>query len=354
MFINELGMKEVTEKEAIELGIDLSMVSICKKLRGLAKLDRLRLDETEHRSKLNTHLFDYIRYCGMEPLEWIKDYLSNLQPYMLERRKNQEKEKSFICVIDNLYRVSVYIKVDNIFGEEAIISFHEDNIRGIAKTNIKVNKRELVPVFADTYGSINLENGNVSVKIFVQRGMKVLPLSIIGFKCKDVFIVYEEEITREILEYCNLYIRDLYTSNLNLDFDSVDVFTMLQQLSFTSYGIDTLSSISLLIDSLVVQKDSISRQVADFALFTFAQSLKITNEHKEELLNLLQKRYKISSIKDINIILSRVSDALGCGQFNKEEYLKDYLDILPYASVAACKTKEDCDALLKRLGLKIP
>lgn len=46
---------------------------------------------------------------------------------MIERRKDQEKQASFICVVDNMYRISVYIKADNSFGDEMIISFHEDN-----------------------------------------------------------------------------------------------------------------------------------------------------------------------------------------------------------------------------------
>lgn len=96
--------------------------------------------------------------------------------------------------------------------------------------------------------------------------MKTLPIDVIGFKCKDVFIVRKGDIDRQFLDYCNQYIRDLYTSNLKLDFDQVDVFSMLQQISFTSYGRDTFSSISLLIDSIAIQQDSISKQTADFAL----------------------------------------------------------------------------------------
>ena len=61
---NELGMREISEEEARKIGIYLSMVGICKKLRKLAKLDRLQLDETTHRSQLNLHLFKYIKYCG--------------------------------------------------------------------------------------------------------------------------------------------------------------------------------------------------------------------------------------------------------------------------------------------------
>ena len=334
---NELGMREISEEEARKIGIDLSMVGICKKLRKLAKLDRLQLDETTHRSQLNLHLFKYIKYCGMSPLDYVKEYLSNLQPYMIERRKDQEKQSSFVCVVDNMYRISVYIKADNAFGEEMIISFHEDNIRGVAKTNslVKNNAERLVPVIADSYGSINLETGNVSVKLFVQRGMKVLPLDVIGFKCRDIFVVREGDISRQILDYCNQYIRDLYTSNLQLDFDQIEVFSMLQQISFTSYGRDTFSSISLLIDSIAVQTDSISRQTADFALVTFTQSLKLTGEQKEELINLLDEKYLVSDIKSIDEILYRVKsslleDGVTQDQFKELSVLEDDGETMPH------------------------
>lgn len=44
--------------------------------------------------------------------------------------------------------------------------------------------------------------------------------------------------------------------------------------------------------------------------------------------------------------------SMNVDKFDSREYLKDYLLILPEASVSACVTKEDCDALLARLGLK--
>lgn len=62
-------MREISEKEAAELGIDLTMIKVCRRFRHLAKLDRLRIDMTEHRSGLNKHLFGYIEYCGMTSLD---------------------------------------------------------------------------------------------------------------------------------------------------------------------------------------------------------------------------------------------------------------------------------------------
>ena len=67
-------MADITYTEAQEKGIDTSMVKVCQKLRNLAKLDRIVLDTTEHRSGLNKHLFDYIEYCGYDVLEFVKQF----------------------------------------------------------------------------------------------------------------------------------------------------------------------------------------------------------------------------------------------------------------------------------------
>lgn len=305
-------MQELTYEDAQDQGIDMSMVNACRILRRLAKLDRIVLDQAAHRSGLNKRLFEYIEYCGMDVLEFVKQYLSNLQPYMIERRKDQEAVNSFLCVIDNLYRVSVYIKADTKQFEEVIISFHEDNKRGIAKSNklATVDIQKYVPVFAESILSRISGENRCIVKAFFQRGLKVLPVELPAVKCKDVFIVEKRAIDLQFVSYCNDYIRDLYTSDLSLDFDSIEVFSVLQQISFTSYGRDTFSSISLLIDSLNIQSDYISKAAADFALVTFVQNLKLTEEQQDELKELLDQKYMVSDIKKIDLILARVKSNL--------------------------------------------
>ncbi len=301
-------MAELTYEDLREKGISTENFAICRRLRKLGKLGRVKLDESEHRSGLNKHLFDYIEYCGLDVLDFIKEYLSNIQPYMIERRKDQEYESHIICVIDNMYRVSVYIKVDDTQFEEVIVSFHEDNKRGIAKTNslIKVDAQKYVPIFADCVISKIDDAEKYIVKGFFQRGLKTLPIDLPAVKCQDVFIVEKNAINMQFLSYCNDYIRDLYTSDLDLDFDKIEVFSMLQQISFTSYGRDTFSSISLLIDSIDVQNDFASRTAADFALVTFVSNLKLTSEQRTELMELLEQKFKVTSIKRIDAILERV------------------------------------------------
>lgn len=105
LFNNENNNEKSFSSEDVEkLGIDLSMINVCKKLRRLAKLERITFDETRCCSQLNQHLFNYISYCGYNVLNFVKEYISNLQPYMIERHKNQEAKNTFICVIDKLYR----------------------------------------------------------------------------------------------------------------------------------------------------------------------------------------------------------------------------------------------------------
>ena len=330
MMINKI--REISIEEANQSGIQTDTVAVCKKIRKLAKLDRVSIDETEYPDSSNRRLFSYIEYCGRDVLDYIKEYLSNLQPYMIERKKNQEKEKSFICVIDKLYRISVYIKINEKQFEEVVISFHEDNIRGIAKSNAIMKDRtsDFVPVIADSIGSIDENTGNVSIKIFAQRGMKVLPLNVIAIKCHDFFIVRAADVENQFISYCNEYIRDLYTSNLNLDFSKIEVFTMLQQISFTSYGRDCFSSISLLIDSLTTQKDAVSKSAADFALVTFSSHLTLTEEQKEELIELLEEKYMVTDIRAIDDILYRVKAAI-TGEAEKD----------PFAGLTEAKEKTE-------------
>lgn len=305
-------MAELTVDMLASKGIDTSMIEVCKRIRALARLDRLKLDTSVHRSGLNQHLFEYIEYCGLDTLTFIRTYLSNLQPYMIERRKDQEAHKSYVCIIDSLYKVSVYIKADTKQFEEVIISFHEDNKRGIARSNKlqRYDQNQYVPIFADSILSKVEDENKYVVKVMAQRGLLVLPLEVAGAKCEDIFMVNRRAIDALLLSYCNDYIKELYTSDLNLDFDRIEVFSVLQQLSFTSYGRDTFSSISILIDSLCAQPDYISRQAADFALVTFVQSLKLTAEQQAELKSLLDTKYMVSDIRRIDIILQRIKDNL--------------------------------------------
>jgi len=316
----------LTVIEAEELGVSMEMVRVCKEIRKLARLDRLQLDTTVHRSGLNKHLYSYIEYCGMDIKEYIKEYLSNLQPFMLERFASQEPDDNYLCVLDNMYRVSLYIKIDKTFGNEVVVSFHENNKRGIAKENnmIRNNPERRVPVLAEEICARIDGSAKEEIRILIQRGMLLLPIRVMGQRCENgVYIVNARDIETPILDQCNQYLRDMYTSDLDLAaLDRVELFSVLHQISFTSYGNTVFSNISLLIDNLAMQKSLIGKKVADFALITYVDHLLITSEQAHELIELLDEKYKVKSQQNIEVILERIYDnLLGVEEDGSQEIL---------------------------------
>lgn len=306
--------KILTVSEVEANGVSMSNVKICKEIRRLAQLDRLKIDDSTHRSGLNLHLLSYLRYCDLDIKTYIKGYLMNLQPFMLQRFTEQEPDRSFICVLDCMYRISVYIKIDKTFGKEIIVSFHENNKRGIAKENNMITNRGVnyVPVFADEIRSRVEGSAREEIKLLIQRGIMKVPVLVMGQLCENgTYIVNEQDIETPIIDQCNQYLRDLYTSDLDLAaLDQVEIFSVLHQISFTSYGNNVFSNISLLIDNLAIQKSSIGKQAADFALITYTDHLMLNNEQIDELCSLIDDKYKVRSQKDIDIILNRVKDSL--------------------------------------------
>nr|MCR4834724.1 hypothetical protein [Butyrivibrio sp.] len=78
------------------------------------------------------------------------------------------------------------------------------------------------------------------------------------------------------------------------------------QLSFTSYGNDAFSNISLLIDSLIIQKNVYSKQIADTAMCIYCNSLDLLESDKKELIETLKERYKVNSVKALPQIIERI------------------------------------------------
>lgn len=278
------------------------------RIRKLASLDRIKLDLSEHQSGLNLHLIQYLQYCEIEPLDYVKDYLKHLQPFMIEKFPSQEYEGA-ICILDTLYRISVYIKIDAKKSEELIVSFHENNKYGIAKKNSVVTKFTDVYVIPDSIEAIVEGTDTASIKLFITRGVFTFPLIIAGKRYDDDgFMIHYAALQEAILDRCNDYLTDLYTSDL--DFSKIHVFSSLQQLSFSSYGKDKLSSVSLLIDSILVQNDPISKSVADAALCVYCNNLNLLDTEKERFLEILSERFKVNSDRSVPLILERVANNL--------------------------------------------
>ena len=290
------------EKQDDELA---SKKLLCKRLRRLSRLDRITLDESEHASGFNKHLFKYFDFIGVDKLDYIKKYLEHIQPFMIKEVKTQEKFDNAICVLDEYYRISVYIKLDATKGEEVIVSFHENNKNGVAKREPLKRTDQEVYVFPESISSHVVGTDKYTINLFITRGATSLPMTVSARKCDDEgFWVRMTDISRNMIETANSYLQDLYTAEL--DYSEIEPFYSLQQISFTSYGTDVFSGISLLIDSLLIQMSPFSKQVADAALCIFCSTIELPDITKKELLDTLRERYKVNSVKILPEILRRV------------------------------------------------
>lgn len=290
------------------------IINICKKIRKFAKLDRMTLDISEHQDSRNTHLFRFLDYCGVDKEKFVKSYLSNLQPYMLSRNTEQEKADNTICVLDNIYRISLYVKLNTQQGNEMIVSFHEDHKRGISKDNSRFIKKgsEKVKIIADSITGGITDTNIKTFDILVPRGVINIPISLTGeLQTDNTFLVNRNAIDNAILSVCNQYIQDLYTSNLELPLlDEVELFSALQQISFTSYGNSVFSNISVLIDNMSVQNSPLHKASASFALETYVSHLILTSEQKSELIELIRDKYTVACQKDISAVTDMIIDII--------------------------------------------
>lgn len=303
---NDINIPEISKSEAERNGVDLTMVKLCEKLRRLAKIDHLHIDDSIHASGINKHLFSYIEYCGYTIESYIKEYLCNLQPYMLKRQPDQQFADTILCVLDTGYQISLYIKADIKQHSEVVISFHEDYLKnGLARPNkAQIGQNDkLIPVFAEDITYISPNTNSVGIRVMLQRGMLSLPIDVAAIKCENVFLVNKGNLERAVLEKCNDYIRQICMELEDIDINILNHLTQLEQLSFTAYGRDVFSTISLLIDTSLAQNNSLSKRAADFALSSYIQSLRLTQDQKEELSELLEERYQVTaSIKTPEIV----------------------------------------------------
>ena len=293
---------------------EANIINVCKKIRQLAQLDRISLDISEHQDARNTHLFKYLDYCGVDKETFVKNYLSNLQPYMLSRNTEQKKSNNTICVLDNIYRISLYIKLDTTFGNKIIVSFHEDHKRGVARDNsrLHIKQPEKVKIIADSLTGGITDTNTKTFNVLIPRGVISVPVSLVGELQDDGTIeVQRSAIDNAILDICNQYIQDLYASDMDFpSLNEVELFSALQQIPFTSYGNSVFSNISVLIDNMAVQDNPLYKKTASFALETYASHLILTSEQKKELIELIHDKYEVSCQKNISVVTNMLIDII--------------------------------------------
>lgn len=260
------------------VNIQVSQLETCRTIREQAKLGKITLDMSVKLSELNKHLVDYIEHFGIDLQDYVRSYLSNVQPYMITK-----ESESTNCLIDGLYGLSITDGLTVRFTEK-------DRINGV--TVAATVRSTKVPVFADRVLSQVSGTNKFVIRTVFQVGLLELPLELAGYKHNDMFLVDKRMIDTAIMSHCEEYISSVRESNYikknKIDTSKIKVFSRLQQLPFTVYGNDVFSNITVLMDRIVYGVD-IGK--ADFALIKFTQNTRLTREQQTELKELLREKY---------------------------------------------------------------
>lgn len=204
--------KKIFEKgitEGFGSCIDVSIVKVCKKIRQLAKLERIRVEIDEQIEGINKHFVEYVEYSGLGMSAFMKRYLSNLQPFMIKSENACQNGEVYFCEIDYVYKIAVEIESGAEPLEEVVVSFSNKGSCNTSATILPSDKRniEMLPVFADSICSKIVGENRYVVNVFIQRGLGILPLQLWAQKCNDVFLVKNKYIDMGFKKECDNYLR---------------------------------------------------------------------------------------------------------------------------------------------------
>lgn len=293
-----LELKELTSDAVKALNVDLSMISVCEKIRHLASLEKFSLVSGFYDSSASKHLFSYAEFCRLDLKKFIRTCLMNAQPYQISLRANSN---AFLYTMDNHYSLVIYFGTEPSRARSMTISFDAE-----ASECYLSKKSAYMPVFVNNCRAHNPEMGIVAADVSVQRGLAVMSITVSARRYGQVFIARRDDVNNALLDYCSTYMQDLYTSNLKFDFGKVDILSCIRQLSCNSYSKDVVEMIILLLDSLLIQDNMVTRTTADFALVTYLGTIQLSGKEFNRLSRELRKHYANSDIPETPILLERV------------------------------------------------
>lgn len=105
---------EIKSKEIEPEYYGKEFINICRKIRKYAADGKIIVSTDKHTSNegRNIHLFKLIEACGLSIEDFVRGYLSVIQPYALEKFKGNSKssklnnDKDYICMCDTSYNKS--------------------------------------------------------------------------------------------------------------------------------------------------------------------------------------------------------------------------------------------------------
>lgn len=241
-------------------------LNICLKIRNYANKGNLIIDKRQHKGNngKNLHLFKMIDACGISVEDFVKGYLSVLQPFSLTYfQESKELSKGNIWISDVGYGVKLVIKIDENRETPMVVSFHESNKNGSFMKGRETFFDKPCAVIVEKVNE--LPNG-YGVDYCIQRGFirTTIHSATSEYDNKTgVALVDYTKIREHFSDTMELVLKQLTKTYMDIVEENTVSISIekhgLESLSFMSIGFATVNNISLLIDLYARYTDTRSR-----------------------------------------------------------------------------------------------
>lgn len=284
------------EKQAINIKNELYRLSLSK---------NTTFDFEPHSRSSNLGIIKFLRSCDIDPETFIRCYLRQLHPFMINLDKERSvKQDKFSCITDASYRMPLWIEVVTKQFNERVISFHELNWYAKKYDNYYLRKRDLLCIPNDP--NVVAEGEKGTFEISVLKGFKSFLLRVHGQRVSENCVrVRTAEFERELLRQCNDSLAEIIES-IAVNSSYFPEFQRIKQLSFTSYGDKLYNDVSLLLDLFA---DTLSPDISA-VLFVKLQELSKLPNYPEIIEDLIDK-YKNYSNVDFTSLLQLPESEIG-------------------------------------------
>lgn len=235
---------------------DKHLLNLRRKLIKLALEPRTKFDFNPHKQSNNLGIINFCKFCNVNPEEFIRIYLKNIQPFMIHEVDGRtDKSTDFSCILDATYSMPLWIEVRTTQFKEEIISFHELNWDNqLLLKNARLSNTILcIPNnIYDNY----VEIGDISFfKFDIIRGFKSFELELPGKKISNSCVrVNTITYKNKLLDSINDNLATVLDPLVNLNLRDYPRFSRVNQISFTSYGDNIENNVSILLDLLYIDK----------------------------------------------------------------------------------------------------
>lgn len=288
-------------------------IKTCRLIRKSAISGKIIIDKKPHKSNegRNIHLFKLIDACGITVEDFVKGYLSVLQPYSLEYFQKYFKEatKEDTWIVDIGYRVKLVIKLKNLRSTQdtIVVSFHESNIKGGNSLGRRDFSDKPCAVFINKLNTI--EQDYYPVDFVVQRGfLRYNIRSFTKYVNKDIALInYSDIESRYALSLGSILARlnDMYYSDNSRSIQPILDLINIKEISFMSFGYCDVNNLSYLIDIYSqVHSNSERSVIVDIATNLVDE---IPYERQLEIKEGLISKYGVGNNKLCTSLIDRVT-----------------------------------------------